>query len=128
MEIDNNNTAPMETRGSLKKNISLSWISHMPSALRDYVPTDSDLRKLVKCFGGDWKEQKRVFCMLGFLDGHIHRFMKECTMQSDVLLKILFAWKYESWGENISLLESTCSSNIHFIAWLGEKPSFLYPC
>ena len=55
-----------------QKTESLNWISHMPHCLRNYIPSDSDLRKLVKCFGGDLQEQKRVFAMLGFLDGQFH--------------------------------------------------------
>ena len=88
----------MNTHGSQK---TLTWISHMPYCLRNYIPSDSDLRKLVKCFGGDWQEQKRVFAMLGFLEGHIHRIMKESSLFSEVILKILFAWKYETWGKSV---------------------------
>ena len=90
----------MNTHGS-QKTESLNWISHMPHCLRNYIPSDSDLRKLVKCFGGDLQEQKRVFAMLGFLEGHIHRIMNESSMLSEVILKILFAWKYETWGKSV---------------------------
>ena len=90
----------MNTHGS-QKTETLTWVSHMPHCLRNYIPSDSDLRKLVKCFGGDWQEQKRVFAMLGFLEGHIHRIMKESSMLSEVILKLLFAWKYETWGKSV---------------------------
>ena len=89
----------MNTHGC-QKTETLTWISHMPHCLRNYIPSDSDLRKLVKCFGGDLKEQKRVFVMLGFLEGHIHRIMKESTKLSDVILNLLFAWKYQ-WGKSV---------------------------
>ena len=109
--------------------MSLSWIVHMPECLREHVPSDLELRKISRCFKGDFNVQKRVFLVLGFLDGHIHRFSRECSLQSEVILRVLFAWKYETYGKSVHTpvnLHDLCLSIRHVYPtfddtfdWLG---------